>query len=393
MLKLTVLLSGLMALVMGAFLSLKAQPEPLPGLLYVTDSSLGATHSRWVYHNLAGHIQTLGDYDQTHYVFYVPAPDGRQIAAVDCFSPSRMFLDKQCKLAIGNYAGTQRVVKNVDANHIELMAWSPDSTELAFIIRTDDHEWYIERVNLRGERLARYPIATPSEFYIELVWQENRLIYQSRQEIWTLDIRTGTNEILIGEALRKQQDSYHVFSPNYEWLAEWETRKQLNLYTAQGQFVKTLIPEMNIHSIDWAPSSDWILFYEYKESLSTIYRVFLADGRIEELINDEREKSLNVQFTPLTIVGNVSPDENWLLYSETVFKPKTVSYIHARSIDGQHEYRDVLSGYQGDMQRYSAITWVAAPEETAAHPVYFVGGGLCIIFSVGGFSLSKRVNT
>ena len=388
-------------LFLGLFLNFTPDEEMLPSIIYTTiTANQSSDATRWIYHNFSGYTQVLTDYDETiSYQTFVGSSNGQEVASIDCPFQTDYASSLECQFYRGNYAGHRHLLEEVDTRIYDV-AWSPDSTELAFLAsapRGSEGD-YIQRIDLNGHLIARYQIEAPSAFYTELSWVDNQIIYGWRNHMFALDIENGESRPLGSVEEFERQNAYRVYSPDYQWIFEIKNNevtpklKYLSLFTQDDTFVQNLTPEVEIGRAAWSPDSKWIIFSVEGEDLSNnLYRTTLADATIEQLTDDSRSKSLNVPFTYILIQQNISPDGQWVLFGEYDFNDTGDSFVHAKSIDGEIEIRDLLDGYQGYPHRNSIVTWAPSMQTEPPHANYFIGGGVILILGYGGFTLLNSV--
>ena len=204
--------------------------------------------------------------------------------------------------------GSQRVQLTERPMQVFMMHWSPDGRKILMMGREPGKMWRIYTVNVDGSGLQ--PLLNEDRNEADPDWSPDgqQIVFGRLPElmsmesqpraIYLLDLRTKKmTEVPGSRGLFSPR-----WSPNGRYIAALSMdQKKLMLYDTAKQTWRTLA-QMDIDNPEWSPDSKSIFFHNFVQVGQPIYKVAVADGRIERIagIRDARQADvIDYQFAGL----------------------------------------------------------------------------------------------
>jgi len=204
--------------------------------------------------------------------------------------------------------GSQRVQLTERPMQVFMMHWSPDGRKILLMGREPGKMWRIYTVNVDGSGLQ--PLLNEDRNEADPDWSPDgqQIVFGRLPElmsmesqpraIYLLDLRT--------KKMTEVPGSRGLFSPRWSpdgrYIAALSMdQKKLMLYDTAKQTWRTLA-QMDIDNPEWSPDSKSIFFHNFVQVGQPIYKVAVADGRIERIagIRDARQADvIDYQFAGL----------------------------------------------------------------------------------------------
>ena len=185
--------------------------------------------------------------------------------------------------------------------------WSPQGAWIAYL--SVYYPGYNDLTIMRHDGTQSHHITERAAPISDPLWLENpgwiayTGIQQSERRVFKMDVKTGTNVVLIHERLPVSLYSAPILSPDSEWVAlRLQEEASTRLMVARNDGSEMVLLAENIDGKpSWSPDSQWLTF----ASKWQIFRV-------------RRDGSLLIPLTGVETVASSpawSPDGKWIAFS------------------------------------------------------------------------------